>query len=120
MRILRRLTAPLAIVAVTWTALWPLVSTARLAATDQAMPLCHQAGTQVSPDQAPMDPGAPAEGKQHCPLCIMAFFVAHAAPVTGPIASATAVTQADGSFWATTPAGIHTRTPQSRAPPPAP
>jgi hypothetical protein len=74
----RRLIALLTTLAVAWTALWPLVSSARALLSSEATPLCHQAGMQVSPDEAP------AQGKQHCPLCIMAFFGAFSAPVSVP------------------------------------
>lgn len=75
----RRLPALLAIFAVAWASLWPLVTSleAKLAGDD--MPLCHQAGMQVAPGEMPSQ-----EGKIHCPLCIMAFYVAFDAPIAEP------------------------------------
>ena len=117
MRASRRFLALATLLAVTWTALWPLVSSARLLAAGEEMMLCHQAGTQVSPDQAPRDPNAPAERTQHCPLCIMSFFVSFSMPVTAPEGAATAATLGDTIHCAEPPAGVHTRIPQGRAPP---
>lgn len=74
----RRILALLTAVAVAWTALWPLVSSAHALAMSEEMPLCHQAGTQVAPGLAPMSPDAPGEPRQHCPLCVMAFLAAFA------------------------------------------
>jgi hypothetical protein len=70
-----RPTAFAAILAVAWTALWPLVSSAHALLAAETPMLCHQAGSLVAPDEAPVKPDAPpAEGKVHCPLCIFAFF----------------------------------------------
>ena len=74
-----RILALFTAVAVAWTSLWPLVSSAHALAMAEEMPLCHQAGTQVAPGLAPLaSPDAPAEPRQHCPLCIMAFLAAFA------------------------------------------
>ncbi len=82
----QRLVSLAAIVAVAWTALWPLVSSLEASIASEAMPLCHQAGMDVAIDEAPTKPAAPGErGKTHCPLCIMAFYVAFAATPPAPI-----------------------------------
>jgi hypothetical protein len=71
----RRFVALLALLAVGWTALWPLVAVAHASAASQPMPLCHQAGGMVPMDEAPTMPAGPdGKPKQHCPLCIMAFY----------------------------------------------
>jgi hypothetical protein len=49
----RRLIALLTTLAVAWTALWPLVSSARVLLGSEATPLCHQAGMQVDPGEMP-------------------------------------------------------------------
>jgi hypothetical protein len=115
----RRIVAWWALAAVMWVALWPLITTAHAVASSEAMPLCHQAGMQVGVDEPVMDPAAPAapQGKQHCPLCIMAFLA---------VGSATAVVAADriapadlaGDFRDHAhPADLSARLPESRAPP---
>jgi len=117
----RRLVALATTVAIAWTALWPLVSSAPFLAAGEAMPLCHMAGMQVSPDQAPMDesqPGAPQEkGKQHCPLCIMVFLAAVTPPVVAPTPSLLESDAAPQPYWAPPRSGVETQLPQSRAPP---
>src|SRR5947208_6650531 len=81
----RRLVSLAALIAVVWTSLWPLVSAAHALALAEPMPLCHQAGMMVSPEQAPAAPDVPGSGgKTHCPLCIMAFLVAFGTPVAEP------------------------------------
>jgi hypothetical protein len=115
----RRLVAIVTAITVAWTALWPLVSSARLLAADEEMMLCHQAGTQVDPAEAPRPPGLPAEGKQHCPLCVMAFLAAFA---EAPLAPAMARLARDATldvYCAPLPAGIQVHLPPSRAPPAA-
>ena len=85
MRAARRLVACLAIAAVAWTALWPLVSSLEASIASEPIPLCHQAGMEVALGEAPTKPAVPGErGKTHCPLCIMAFYVAFAAAVPAP------------------------------------
>jgi hypothetical protein len=114
----RRLIAACTSLAVLWTALWPLVSSAHLLGVDEPMPLCHQAGMQVSPDMAPpVDPAAPKESKQHCPLCVMAFLVAFQAPAMVPAPAELPGGLARDAYWAPLPAGIAVQLPPSRAPP---
>lgn len=89
MSLRRRIVCLLTTLSVAWTALWPLVSSAHALWANEGMPLCHQAGMQVAPDEMPMQeaaPGVPAAPKQHCPLCIMAFYAgfAPAAEVAPP------------------------------------
>ena len=113
----RRLVALATTVAIAWTALWPLVSSAWFSAGDGPMPLCHMAGMQVSPDQEP-DPSAPGEApKQHCPLCIMVFLAAFTPPVVPPAAPVFENQAGLGHHSAPPPAGVETALPQSRAPP---
>src|SRR5437868_8142819 len=118
MRMPRRLVAVTAALAVAWTALWPLVSSAKLLASGEAMPLCHQAGMQVDPSVSPEQPGAPGKNaKQHCPLCIMAFYTGTSAPLLAPPASQVATLVVRESYCAPVPADVDTPFPQSRAPP---
>ena len=117
----RRLVALATTAAIAWTALWPLVSSAPFLAVGDAVPLCHQAGMQVSPDQAPMDesqPGAPQQkGKQHCPLCIMVFLAAISPPVVTPTPPLFESVAQQGPYWAPPRHGVETQLPQGRAPP---
>src|SRR3954463_423222 len=71
----RRATALATLLCVVWAALWPVVASAHALAFADAMPLCHQAGMQVGVDEPTTDrtTQTPKPGKQHCPLCIMAF-----------------------------------------------
>jgi Protein of unknown function (DUF2946) len=80
----RRWVALLALLAVGWTALWPLVSAAHAEAMSEPMPLCHQAGGMVSMDVAPQGPSVPGVPKQHCPLCVMAFYCSFSEPPKPP------------------------------------
>jgi hypothetical protein len=73
-----------ALLAVVWATLWPLVSASHALLVAEEMPLCHQAGTMVAPDSVRQPGEAPQDGKTHCPLCIMAFFVAFAEPPPAP------------------------------------
>ena len=85
MRATRRVVACLAIAAVMWAALWPLVSSLEASMASEAVPLCHMAGMEVGLGEAPTKPAAPGErGKTHCPLCIMAFYVAFATAAPAP------------------------------------
>ena len=109
---------------VLWTALWPLVSSAYLAASDQSMPMCHQAGMQVSPDMPPMEmpaadrkPAGDSAPKQHCPLCLMAFLAAFSPPVIAPQPPRADAGAASNTYWAPLPSGIEVQLPQGRAPP---
>jgi hypothetical protein len=115
-----RIVAALTALAIAWTALWPLVSSAWMVANDEAMPLCHQAGMQVTPDMAPADadsPGPTKRSKQHCPLCVMAFLAAFSPPVVAPAPPHLHRDTAQGPYWATLRAGVEIQLPQSRAPP---
>ena len=114
----RRLVAFTAALAVAWTALWPLMSSAKLIASGEAMPLCHQAGMMVDPSVSPEEQGPhPKDAKQHCPLCIMAFYTGTSMPLLPP-----APTHLDGAppveaHCAPIPGGTETPLPPSRAPP---
>jgi hypothetical protein len=117
-----RIVALVTTLAVAWTALWPLVSSAWLLANDEAMPLCHQAGMQVtadmpSPPSEPGSPGSPARSKQHCPLCIMAFLAAFEPPVVAPAPVHLDRDSAPGPYWAALRAAVEVQLPESRAPP---
>jgi hypothetical protein len=116
----RRLAAFAAMLAVAWTALWPLLSAAHAVAFAEPMPLCHQAGLQVAADEeaSPEQPNTPpGSAKQHCPLCIMAFFGMPGAPA---VVASTHVVAQDHSFDTradANPADLSARLPESRAPP---
>ena len=121
MRLPRRLVAAIATFAVAWTALWPLLSSARLIAAGEAMPLCHQAGMQVDPSVSPEGGGTGGplkESKQYCPLCIMAFFASTSVPDLTPAPPQLAGFAARDVHCAAMPSGVETHLPQSRAPPP--
>ena len=113
-----RLVCLFAIAAITWTALWPLVSSLEASMASEAMPLCHQAGMGVAMDEAPTRPAMPGErGKTHCPLCIMAFY-GSASPslvIAPPQYSTHFVILA--AYEAPRPAQHAPLLPQSRAPP---
>ena len=114
----RRLVAAVATLAVAWTALWPLITSARMIVSGEAMPLCHQAGMMVDPSVSPEEPGSPPkERKQHCPLCIMAFYAGTAMPVIAPAPAQLEGIAAREPHCAPLPAGIEIHLPQSRAPP---
>ena len=115
----RRATALATLLCVVWTALWPVVASAHALAQGDAMPLCHQAGMQVGADESPSDgtTQAPQPGKQHCPLCIMAFL---AMPSTATLAAADRIAPIDlsrGVRNVVHPADLSARLPESRAPP---
>jgi hypothetical protein len=113
----RRFVAFLALLAVGWTALWPLVSAAHARATSQPVLLCHQAGGVVPMDEAPTAPGAPGTPKQHCPLCIMAFYCGFCEPPRAPDFSfPTALVVRDVVAVAHTH-GVEVALPFGRAPP---
>jgi hypothetical protein len=113
-----RLVAFLALLAVGWTALWPLVSAAHASAASQPVPLCHQAGGMVPMDEAPSAPAAPGEApKQHCPLCIMAFYCGFSEPPRAPdFAFSTALVVRD-VVAVTHTHGVEVALPFGRAPP---
>lgn len=118
MRLPRRLVAVTAAIAVAWTALWPLITSARQVATGEVMPLCHQAGMQVDPGTGPEDSrGMPKGPKQHCPLCVMAFYAGTSMPVLAPPPPQLAGIAAREPYCASLPCGIETPLPQGRAPP---
>lgn len=116
----RRLVAVVALLAIAWTSLWPLVSAARAAMTSEAMPLCHQAGMMVAMDEAPaQDSGSPAHPppRFHCPLCVMAFYAGFAPQVhVEPPVFRCMATFGD-AHCAATPDDVSLALPQSRAPP---
>jgi len=115
----RRLVAVTAALAVAWAALWPLLTSAKLIASGEAMPLCHQAGMQVDPSVTPEGSGgAPAKfPKQHCPLCIMAFYTGTSVELTAPPAPQVGTLVVRDSYCAPLPPGVDTPFPPSRAPP---
>ena len=63
----RRIFALVAVLAITWGALWPLVSAARPAAPQVPNFICTQSGFHV---ETPVPADEPAEAKFHCPLCV--------------------------------------------------
>lgn len=114
----RRLIAFLALLAVGWTALWPLISAAHAAGTSQPMPLCHMAGAMVPMDEAPQQPGAPqGERRLHCPLCIMAFYAGFFAPPAAPPFQFSIITVVADDYCAPKPHGLEVALPFGRAPP---
>jgi DUF2946 family protein len=114
----RRTFAWLALIGVLWTTMWPLVSAAHALAMSEPVPLCHQAGMMVAPDQSPIDESAPGhEGHFHCPLCIMAFFGAHFTPPTAPAPVFSVLSVVEDAYCAPMPSGIAVVLPPSRAPP---
>jgi hypothetical protein len=119
MRLRRRLVALLALLAVAWTSLWPLVAAAHARMASEAMPLCHMAGMAVemdSPGQPPAAPGHP-QPKFHCPLCIMAFYGAFSAPRIPQPAAFTCRRAERDPYCASQPRDVSRLLPQSRAPP---
>jgi hypothetical protein len=96
---------------------WPLVSGARAAMMDGAVPLCHQAGMQVEMGEAPIQPGAPeGEPKFHCPLCVMVFYGAFGPELkVAPPAFATACVARD-TYCSPLPVGLEVSLPQSPRP----
>ena len=71
-RSFRRAAAALALLGVTFSALWPLVSQARIGPPGIPQVICSQGGMQ-----AHADPGAPAlpnhDDKRHCAMCLGAI-----------------------------------------------
>jgi hypothetical protein len=108
----RRLAALLTLAAVAWAALWPAISSAHAAMAHEAVMLCHQAGGEVDPSMPTRDPG-----KTHCPLCLMAFYGAHAPEVVvAPPAFSSLCVQAAVPVAAHT-GDVSVHLPQGRAPP---
>lgn len=110
--------ALLTAITVLGTTLWPLMGTARKAWTGGMQFICHQAGTQVDAASSPRPmPGQPDERREHCPLCILAFFGARneALSVVAPAFVATHATSLAFRRGAERHAEIVL--PQGRAPP---
>jgi len=123
MRNRRRIAALIALLGVGWATLWPAVSAAHARAAHWPIEICHGAGTIVNPAEvaAALDdvPAAPNDQRPatHCPLCIMAFFVAfHRAPEPPPFTFSTGFVTLE-THCAAKPCGLEVRLPQSRAPP---
>ena len=115
----RRRAAIATLLAVLWTALWPLLSSAHALASSGSMPLCHMAGMQVAADEPAENPtdGMPQPAKQHCPLCIMAFLAMASAPSLVPADRIAPFDLAREYRAVVHPADLSTRLPESRAPP---
>ncbi|HZZ95256.1 MAG TPA: DUF2946 family protein [Usitatibacter sp.] len=115
----RRFAAAFALLAVAWTSLWPLVSAAHARMASEPILLCHQAGMAMAmeqPGQDPEHPGSPRP-RFHCPLCVMAFYGAHAPALhVDPPVFRCLVTFGD-AHCAATPDDLSLVLPQSRAPP---
>jgi hypothetical protein len=121
MRTRRRIAALIALLGVAWATLWPAISAAHASVEHEAMPLCHMAGMMVDPAQAPAQDAPTAPGHEgsgtHCPLCIMAVYVAfHATPEAPPFTFSTAFVTLP-THCAAMPFGIEVQLPESRAPP---
>jgi Protein of unknown function (DUF2946). len=115
---IRRNTAIATLLCVVWTALWPVVASAHALALGDSMPLCHQAGMQVGADEPSTDDTkAPQPGKQHCPLCIMAFLAMPSAPTLVAPDRLAPLDLSRGIREAVRPADLSARLPESRAPP---
>ena len=118
MKLRRRLACFAALFAVTWVSLWPLVSIAHAWMADETMPLCHQAGMQVAPDDRPRAPDGPGrDGKVHCPLCIMALYAAHGAPLKVPPVELSRISVTLPVDRDPLPSRFESLLPPSRAPP---
>jgi hypothetical protein len=74
---------------------------------------------QVGMDEPVMDPpgGSPQPGKQHCPLCIMAFLAMASAPSLIPADRIAPADLSRGFRDAVHPADLSARLAESRAPP---
>jgi hypothetical protein len=83
------------------------------------MPLCHQAGMQVGADEPVLDEQgrAPQPGKQHCPLCILAFLAMASASGVVAAERIAPVDLAPDFHSSLRPADLSARLPESRAPP---
>jgi hypothetical protein len=120
----RRLVAIATALVVAWTALWPLVSSARALLAHQEVVLCHQAGSMVEMGEAPMPlasaPGAPAPASNdgtHCPLCVMAFYGSAAQPIAVPPLQFSTLSVRVDVYSAPRPFNLQVPLPPSRAPP---
>jgi hypothetical protein len=120
----RRSVAIATALVVAWTALWPLVSSARALLAHQEIRLCHQAGSMVGMDEMPMpmDPArkdaAPGKnGGTHCPLCVMAFYGSAAQPIAVPPLQFHTLSACNRIYSAPLPANLAVPLPPSRAPP---
>ena len=102
---------------VAWAALWPLVSSAHALLASEPVELCHQAGMQVAPGEVPMKQGAPQPGKQHCPLCVMAFYGAFEAPPAPAATTHFVLSPRCADACAALPSTAPRYAPPSRAPP---
>ena len=72
----------------------------------------------VSPGEAPQGPQGPRQdGKTHCPLCIMAFFVAFAAPMATPQFHFVGRSQSLDVYASPLSHRVAAYLPESRAPP---
>src|SRR6187399_1354605 len=117
----RRVATGFALLAVTFASLWPLVTSAHAWFAGDEMTLCHGAGTVVAPDAVPrpMEPAPARDGQVHCPLCIMAFYAAHAEPPAIPGAPLCRLRLARAAEPARHLPVFHSPVPPSRAPPAA-
>ena len=115
----RRILALCTLLAVAWTALWPLVSSAHALATAGDMPLCHMAGMQVAADEPAMDMQSPSPqpGKQHCPLCIMGFLAMASYTPVIPAERIAPIDLSSAYREGLRPADLSVRLAESRAPP---
>jgi len=116
----RRLVAVLALLAIMWTSLWPLVSAAHAAMAHEAMPFCHQAGMMVAMDEAPaQDAGSHGhpQARFHCPLCVMAFYAGFAPQVHVVPPVFRCIVAFGDAHCAPTPDDLSLALPQSRGPP---
>ncbi|HUI99431.1 MAG TPA: DUF2946 family protein [Usitatibacter sp.] len=119
----RRLVALIALLGVAWATLWPAVSAAHARVAHWPIQICHGAGTIVDPAEVAAAvgdlPAAPNDHRPrtHCPLCLMAFYVAfHPTPEPPPFTfSSGFVTLA--VHCAAMPFGLEVQLPESRAPP---
>lgn len=115
MRTGRRLFALVAIFAIAWGTLWPLVSAA--GPKSPAIPgfICTQAGFQVSHES----PAVPDDGhdKFHCPLCIASVDATLPALQPSPSWIVSATAPRITAFVTTFRPHFAARPPPSRAPP---
>ena len=114
----RRIIAFLALLAVGWTALWPLVSAAHARITSESLPLCHQVGGMMTMDEAPSAPADPAgKPRQHCPLCVMAFFAGFTPAPQAPVFVFSTVTPLHDAHFVQHTQSVGIGLPFGRAPP---